>query len=86
MAIIPQEVISFKLAEWETHNANSDQCLAHVSMPTNVAIKKEIEHLKESNILEVLEFRDGISITSRSHMGRIRLGHLVGIACIVARK
>jgi len=76
VTIEAQEIIPLKLAEWETRDGNSDHRLANVSLPTNVAIKKELERLKESNILEVLELRDGISITSRSHVGRIRLGPL----------
>jgi len=76
MAITAQEVIPIKLAEWETHNATSDQQLAGVSLIKNATTKRELERLKESNILEVLELRDGISITSRSHVGRIRLGPL----------
>jgi 5-methylcytosine-specific restriction enzyme subunit McrC len=76
MAIMTQEFIPIKLAEWETHNPITDQQLADVSLVSNVSTKRELEHLNESNILEVLELRDGISIASRSHVGRITLGPL----------
>lgn len=60
---------TIQLKEWET------LFLSGVELSDNDA-RNDVQILKDKGIIEIIELKDGISITSNSYVGRIKLGSI----------
>jgi len=65
------------LSEWETISPDKDTRLANVFIADDAAIRTNARYISESNILGLVELRDGLSVTSTSYVGRVDIGNVV---------
>jgi 5-methylcytosine-specific restriction enzyme subunit McrC len=68
--------ISVRIAEWQKLVPEPGSPLAGLELDVEQATKDLVRRLSEANILEVAEWRAGLSIRSYSHVGRVRLGRI----------
>jgi 5-methylcytosine-specific restriction endonuclease McrBC regulatory subunit McrC len=72
----PDKITRIALREWDTVSPEHHPELRGLSFTTNNQARQIARQLSESDVLHITELRDGISIRSMSHVGRIQLGDL----------
>ena len=68
--------ITVCLREWETYRPGPGTPLAGVSFGADDVSRALADHLSSSGKLEILELAKGISISTSSYVGRVRLGRI----------
>ena len=66
--------IPITLSEWETVSPDREIRLEKVFLPSDVAVHKDAQYMSKSNMLDIIELRSGLSITSTSYVGRVDIG------------
>ena len=69
--------IALTLSEWETISPDKDARLENIFISDDAAIRTNVRYMSESNILELVELRGGLSVTSTSYVGRVDIGNVV---------
>lgn len=69
--------IVLDLLEWETITPDKDARLKNIHIPDDPALITNVRYMSESNIMELLDLRDGLSVTSTSYVGRVDIGNVV---------
>ncbi len=68
--------VSITLSEWETLSPDTCPALADLFLDQDPRTRRVVDALNASQKLKLTELRDGIEISSFSHVGRIRIGKL----------
>ncbi|QDU09062.1 McrC family protein [Gimesia aquarii] len=71
-----QDLVTITLSEWETLTPENYPALAGISFDLSIESRRVVNDLNSSQKLKLTELRDGIEISSFSHVGRIRVGQL----------
>lgn len=71
-----QDLVIITLSEWETLSPENCPALAGLSFDHSIGSRRVVDDLNSSQKLKLTELRDGIEISSFSHVGRIRIGQL----------
>lgn len=71
-----QDLLPIALSEWEMLSPDNCPVLAGLSFDQSIGSRRVIDDLNSSQKLKLTELRDGIEISSFSHVGRIRIGQL----------
>lgn len=69
--------VTLAISEWETVAPDKDSRLVNIHIADDAAIRTDIRYLSESNILNITDLREGLSVTSTSYVGRVDLGNIV---------
>ena len=72
----PTTTSDITLSEWQTLSPVDTPELAGVFLDRSPQVRQVVDGLNKSRMLELTELRDGIQISARSHVGRIRIGNL----------
>ena len=68
--------IRIGMSEWESVSPDTNSRLANVTLQSDARVQGDAEHLRGSNMLEILELRSGLSVRSTSYVGRVDLGNI----------
>lgn len=71
-----QALVPITLTEWETLSPKNSPALSGLYFDQSIGSRRVIDDLNSSQKLKLTELRDGIQISSFSHVGRIRIGQL----------
>ena len=69
-------VDSITLSEWETVSASTCSTLAGRFLDASVTSQRLVDVLNSSRMLRFTELKDGLKVSSFSHVGRVRIGDL----------
>ncbi len=67
---------SVTLSEWETRSPDNCPALADLFFDQDPRTRRVVDTLNASQKLKLTELRDGIEISSFSHVGRVRIGQI----------
>lgn len=70
------DLVSITLSEWETLNPANCPELVGKYFDESAGVRRVIDDVNSRRMMNLTELKDGVSISSYSHVGRIRLGNL----------
>ena len=70
------DFLSITLSEWQTLGPETSPALTNRFLDSSLATRRTVERLQEGQLLELSELRRGLRVTTRSHVGRVKLGPL----------
>lgn len=71
-----EDVGSITLSEWETVSPSTCDGLAGRFLDNSATSRRVVDALNTSRMLRFTELKDGLEISSFSHVGRVRIGNL----------
>lgn len=70
------EIVSLSLSEWQTLSPDSCPDLAGYELDRSPQCQKVVASINNSRMLRLAELKNGLELSSRSHVGRINIGNL----------
>ena len=71
-----EKVVSISLSEWETRSPTTCHELAGLFLEPSASSQRVADALNTSRRLRLTELKDGLEVSSFSHVGRVRIGEL----------
>ena len=71
-----EDVVSITLSEWETLSPATCGDLAGTFLEASPNAQRVADSLNTSRMLRLTELKNGLEISSFSHVGRVRIGNL----------
>ena len=71
-----EDIVSLTMSEWETQSPATCDDLAGTFLEGSSSSQRVAEALNTSRMLRLTELKGGLEVSSRSHVGRVRVGNL----------